>query len=172
MQSTPDIFTSRLRLTPVSELTLEAESTSLAHLSQLLDAQIPAEWPPTDWEPHVFEFIRKQYAQTPETVGWHRYVVLRSGEPTLIGCLGAFPKKDFTAEIGYSILPPWQRLGLATEGVLAFLAELREHPAAATIIAHTFPDLTPSLRVLENCGFLPDGFGEEQGTLRFCLAGG
>jgi [ribosomal protein S5]-alanine N-acetyltransferase len=178
--STPDILTPRLRLVNITVERMRADparSTRLAdsthfpnstRFSELLDAHVPPSWPPEHWEPHVFDFMEKQYAQHPHTVGWNRYVILRSGS-ILIGTLGAFQRSESEAEIGYSILPSWQRMGLATEATLAHIRYLFETTSLQTLIAHTFPHLTPSIRVMEKCGFQLDGPGDEAGTVRYRL---
>lgn len=176
--STSDILTLRLRLATITiermradpansgRITQSARFPHSTHFSALLDADIPLSWPPEHWEPHVFDFMEKQYAQHPHTLGWNRYVILRSGS-ILIGTLGAFPHSDTEAEIGWGILPSWQRMGLATEATLAHIAYLFDTTPLQTLIAHTFPDLTASIRVMEKCGFLPDGPGDEAGTIRY-----
>lgn len=177
---TPDILTPRLRLVPITIERMRADpanSHRIAHsghfpdsagFAELLDAHVPPSWPPEHWEPHVFDFFEKQYAEHPHTLGWNRYVILRS-ESLLIGTLGAYPRSEAEAEIGYSILTPWQRMGLATEATLAHIAYLFETTSLQTLIAHTFPNLTPSIRVMEKCGFQPDGPGDETGTVRYRL---
>lgn len=164
----PDILTPRLRLVPITIPRMRADAAHSPRLAQLIRAHVPSSWPPEHWEPHVFDFIRKQYAQHPHTRGWNRYIILRSGS-ILIGTLGAFTRSDTEAEIGYSILPPWQRMGLATEATLAHIAFLFENHSLESLIAHTFPHLTPSIRVMEKCGFQPVGAGDEPGTIRYRL---
>ena len=172
--SIADILTPRLRLAAITVERMRADPahsrrlTDSTRFADLLDADIPPSWPPEHWEPHVFDFMEKQYAEHPHTLGWNRYVILRS-ESTLIGTLGTFQRSETEAEIGYSILPPWQRMGLATEATLAHIAFLFENRSLETLIAHTFPHLTPSIRVMEKCGFQPDGPGDEEGTIRYRL---
>jgi ribosomal-protein-alanine N-acetyltransferase len=162
-----DILTERLRLTAITLPMLRAGLTHLGELSRLVHAEIPVAWPPEHWEPHVFEFLEKQLAESPHTAGWNRYVVLRDPQPVLIGTLGAFPKSGDEAEFGYSILPEWQGRGLATEGAQALIANLFERTLISAMSAQTFPDLRPSLRVMEKCGLRYAGDGDEPGTVRY-----
>ena len=164
---TNDIVTPRLRLVTITPELLDAETASYAQLSHALKARVPAEWPDSNWEPHVFEFFRKQFQEHPETLGWNRYVVLRSPRPALIGTVGAFPATPAEAETGYAILKPWQRNGYATEATRAMLHLLCEQQVRS-VIAHTFPHMQESIRVMEKCGMLPDGEGDE-GTVRYRL---
>jgi RimJ/RimL family protein N-acetyltransferase len=89
----------------------------------------------------------------------------------LIGTLGAFTKADRPSEceIGYSILPPYEGRGFATEGARALIEYLRGDGRIESVIAHTFPSLPGSIRVMEKCGMVFDGEGEEAGTIRYRL---
>jgi len=93
------------------------------------------------------------------------------GTRTLIGALGAFSKSDppGICEIGYGILPSFEGRGFATEGTLALIDYLRRNTNTTSIIAHTFPSLSRSIRVMEKCGLAFDGDGEEEGTIRYRL---
>ncbi len=162
----PDIFTERLRLVAITPALLRMEDDAL---SMHLRAEVPGIWPPEHWEPHVFDFLEQQYQKAPETIAWNRYVVLTAERPVLIGTLGGFPHTESEAEIGYSILQPWQQRGLATEGLRALMREIFCNSAIRSITAQTFPHLTASIRVLEKSGFCRDGFGNEEGTIRYRL---
>jgi RimJ/RimL family protein N-acetyltransferase len=97
-------------------------------------------------------------------------VVQPDGTRTLIGCLGAFAKDPLTTcEIGYSILSSFEGRGYATEGAQALIHHLRSDTRLTSIIAHTFPSLPGSIRVMEKCGLVFDGDGEEAGTIRYRL---
>jgi [ribosomal protein S5]-alanine N-acetyltransferase len=161
-----DILTDRLRLVVITPSLMMLETTTL---SRLLGAEVPYLWPPEHWEPHVFDFMRRQQLEHPETAGWNRYVLLPREPSILIGTLGGFLRCSAEAEIGYSILRPWQRQGLAREGIHALIREVFRTVSVLSISAQTFPDLIASRRVLEKCGFHQAGFGDDQGTIRYCL---
>lgn len=161
-----DIFTARLRLVAITSELLDAETASYADLGAHLGARVPPEWPDSNWEPHVFDFFRKQFVEHPETIGWNRYVVLPSPEPVLIGTVGGFPTSAHEAETGYAILKPWQRNGYATEATLAML-QVFFAQGVQSVIAHTFPTMPESIRVMERCGMRFDGEGAEEGTVRY-----
>ena len=168
-----DIVTPRLRLITITPSMLKSEQSSDGRLGELIKCAIPANWPPIDWEPHVFDFILSQFERYPEQIGWHRYVSFRhpNGSHDLIGALGAFSKEatPTECEIGYSILPPFDGRGLATEGTQALISFLRNAQHLTSIIAHTFPSLPASIRVMEKCGLAFEGNGEEAGTIRYRL---
>jgi [ribosomal protein S5]-alanine N-acetyltransferase len=160
----PDILTPRLRLVAIVPALLRVEGSALA---QAVGAEVPEVWPPKHWEPHVYDFLEELYGRAPYAIAWTRYVVMRAEPATLIGTLGGFPKTETEAEVGYSILPPWQRQGLATEGLRALLDEIRRRKSVQTFTAQTFPHLVASVRVLEKCAFALAGVGDEEGTVRY-----
>jgi RimJ/RimL family protein N-acetyltransferase len=160
----PDLLTPRLRLVAIVPALLRVDGDALA---QKVGAEVPALWPPEHWEPHVFDFFDELYARAPYSMAWSRYVVTRTAPATLIGTLGGFPRTETEAEVGYSILPPWQRQGLATEGLLTLMEEIRKRPSVETFTAQTYPHLVASVRVLEKCGFALAGAGDDEGTVRY-----
>ncbi|RXH57578.1 GNAT family N-acetyltransferase [Granulicella sibirica] len=168
-----DILTRRLHLVAITPAALHSEQSNDDRLGLILQAAIPENWPPADWEPHVFTILLAQYEKHPQQIAWHRYLCLRNPDQTrtLIGAAGAFWRETSPAEceIGYSVLSPWEGKGFATEAAQALIANIRLDPKIENIIAHTFPHLTASIRIMEKCGLTPDGEGEEPGTIRYRL---
>ena len=171
--SCDDIVTSRLTLIAITPEMLLSEKNGDGRLGELIQCVIPGNWPPVDWEPHVLDFLLTQFAEHPEQLGWCRYVsfVRPDGGRTLIGTLGAFTRaiRPSECEIGYSILAPHEGQGLATEAARALIEYLRGDAGLGSVIAHSFPSLPASIRVMENCGMVFDGEGEESGTVRYRL---
>src|ERR1700744_4176794 len=121
-----DLTTARLRLGGITPAVLKAEEAGDGSFEKILGAEVTAEWPPEHWEPHVYHFIQKQYEDEPRTRGWHRYVLLTEERGsvlghTLMGAVGAFPKLEGDAEIGYSTIRSYQRRGYATEAARALV---------------------------------------------------
>jgi ribosomal-protein-alanine N-acetyltransferase len=168
-----DIVTSRLTLIAITPEMLLSEKNGDGRLGELIQCVIPTNWPPADWEPHVFDFLLAQFAKHPEQLGWHRYVgfVPPDGRRTLIGALGGFTKAAAPAEceVGYSTIAPYEGRGFATEGVRALIDYVRSDERITSVIAHTFPSIPGSIRVMEKCGLTFDGEGEEAGTVRYRL---
>jgi [ribosomal protein S5]-alanine N-acetyltransferase len=166
-----DIVTPRLALIAVTPETVQSEKAGDGHLGELIGCTIPANWPPRDWEPHVFDFLLKQFDEHPDQIGWCRYVAFLhpDGSRTLIGTAGGFAKvaTPSEAEFGYSIIPPFEGRGFATEAAKAIVECLRSDERITSVIAHTFPSLSGSIRVMEKCGLIYDGEGEEAGTIRY-----
>jgi len=165
------IDTDRLTLMAMTEEALEAEQAG--RLGQALGCVVPESWPPEHWEPHVFDWLRGLYARQPEQAGWHRYVALRQQDGTrvVVGTLGGFTAeaRPEEAEIGYSVAGPYQGRGYATEGARALIEHIRLSGKVRDVIAHTYPHLTASVRVMEKCGMSYDGAGDESGTVRYRL---
>ena len=106
----------------------------------------------------------------PDAAGWwlHYLVVTDAARPTLVGTAGyKGPPFEGVVEIGYSIVPSWRRRGLATEACEA-LVEAAWRRGADAVLAHTLPELEPSIGVLRKLGFAPSET-PEPGVLAFVL---
>jgi ribosomal-protein-alanine N-acetyltransferase len=185
LRNDADIRTSRLDLIAVTLSLLQCEMEGgadfAARFGALAAAEIPSQWPPQDWEPHVLDYVLRQLTVHPETLGWTRLVALRdgeSGERTLIGTVGAIPPGTEMAhsapeeiEVGYGILPAFQRRGFATEALAGMMDWVGSRVKVSAFVAQTFPHLHASIRVLEKSGFQPAGDGFEEGTILFRLDG-
>jgi RimJ/RimL family protein N-acetyltransferase len=161
----------RLRLVAISPEMLAAEhSADYVKLGKLLRARITREWPPQHWEPHVFAMILKQYENTPESFGWHRYVLLRDrfgAGRRLVGAVGGFAKYGGDVEIGYSTLPEFQRRGFATAFAGELVGWLLSLDGVRSVSAQTYPSMTESIKVMERCGMSHVGAGDDAGTVRY-----
>lgn len=108
--------------------------------------------------------------------GWYGWYAINiepaSGKRSLVGSGGYFgpPDRNGIVEIGYSVLPEWQRRGYATEIVKALVDRAFCFEQTSLIIAHTSPDNQASKKVLVAGGFNEIGMEEEAGGLRFELA--
>jgi len=171
-----DVVTPRLDLIPVSVESLlcqrQGGEDMRAKLTAILNAVVPDAWPHENWEPHVYDYLLNLIEQDAEAAGWCRYLALRDDSSqgrTLIGSFGSgFPKPETgAAEIGYGLLPEWQRQGFAVEAVEAMLPWLRTRREIRAFVAQTFPNLRGSIRVLEKSGFQQVGAGFEEGTILF-----
>ncbi len=166
-----DIVTARLVLIAVTPESVASEKAQDGKLGAIIGARLTGEWPPKDWEPHVFDLMLKRFAADPEDVGWGRYVALRdeTGDGrVLIGTLGGFRRED-ECEVGYSLLPAFQRKGYATEGMRAFLAWALETEPGLQVMAQTLAGHGESVRVMEKCGMRFAGSGVEEGMVVYRL---
>jgi RimJ/RimL family protein N-acetyltransferase len=169
---TSTLQTPRLRLVAATPALLRAEGDGRALLGSLLNARVPAGWPPELYDDDARLWTLNAVESRPETAGWWMYyVVLDGGDPELAGVCGykGPPGTDGTVEVGYGILPPHRRRGYAVEATAALIGRAFADPSVTRVIAETLPDLVPSIGVMEKLGFTLEGDGSEPGVIRFTL---
>ena len=81
------------------------------------------------------------------------------------GSLG--PPADGSAEVGYSVLPAFQRRGYGLEMMAAVVDWIRNDPRVREIVAETAADNLPSRGLLARLGFTEVGPGRDAGSLRY-----
>ena len=162
------LATPRLRLLPATPALIDAELDGPGRLGRVLAAAVPADWPPEHHDRETLEFWREQLAEPGAAGWWLHYAVLIESEPgTVVGSVGyKGPPEDGVVEIGYSVVPSWQRRGLATEASRALVAEAWAR-GAEVVVAHTLEHLTPSIGVLRKLGFEPTHSSKDE--LEFTL---
>jgi [ribosomal protein S5]-alanine N-acetyltransferase len=171
--STLLIHTDRLDLVAATVEHLQAEIESSAQLGRLLNATIPDDWPPGEYDRPAIEFFRDRLMQAPAAVGWFTwYAIERAGGNRPARCVGAGgyfgpPDLDGTIEIGYSIAAPHRGQGFATEMVRALVGSALSLSNVFQVIAHVHSENLPSVKVLEHCGFSRTGATREDGELQF-----
>jgi len=164
------ISTPRLQLVRATLELAECEHADRARFAELLNVPVPAVWPPplNDEQSHQYFVNRLRKEGEHDFHGW--YVLLREPQQ-VIGNAGfkTQPEKG-TVEVGYSILPEFQRHGYCTEATRALVARAFSHADVQRVAAETLPHLWPSLRVMEKCRMRYVGRGaEEEGvpTVRY-----
>ena len=170
--SVQDIVTPRLELISITPEMLRADATKSAAFSQLINAEVPADWPPDGWDEDAYHYLLTRMDKYPQYPGWSRYIAVKHGEGgrrILAGGCGLLDPVELNddPEIGYGLLPAYQRRGLATEAVDALVNWIFEHPHVKSIHAQTLPHLQGSIRVLVKNGFAPAGEGREEGAILF-----
>lgn len=165
--------TRRLHLRSATPELAAADLNDRPEFCRLLDADLPAEWPPPLNDINSQTYTLEYLQQNPDAAGWMAWYFLLPGEfgerREVIG-IGGFtgkPSPEGIVEIGYSIMPIHQGLGFASEAVAALVDWAFTHPEVRLVIAQTFPSLIASIRVLENNDFQLLGQGSEPGTIRF-----
>ena len=116
------------------------------------------------------EELKKAYSEMlegclrhPEQWDWYAVWMIEKKDGTPIGdlCFKGL-RENGIAEIGYGILEAYQGQGYATEAVRAACQWAFLHPDVASLEAETDAGNAASQRVLQKCGFRPNGsFGEE-----------
>ncbi|MBV9416513.1 MAG: GNAT family N-acetyltransferase [Solirubrobacterales bacterium] len=164
------LVTSRLRLVPATSTMITAELEHPDGLAEVLGAELAVDWPPEHHDRDTLRFWREEL-ERPGAAGWWLHYALhvrRGVRSTLVGSVGyKGPPKDGVVEIGYSVVPSWQRQGLATEACLA-LIESAWRRGATAVVAHTLDGLEPSIGVLRKLGFVASA-SSEPGALAFTL---
>jgi len=168
------IVTDRLQVVPTTIALTRAALAGQSALAVCLRAAVPPSWPPELLDPPCLRFIIDRLEQGRAQAGWWLYfVILAMGNSarTLIGSVGykGPPSDDGTVEVGYGIVHDHQRRGYATEAVRSLLGNAFALPVVHRVIAETLPELTPSIGVLNKCGFHLIGAGSEPGVIRFEL---
>ena len=170
---TPSLQTERLELRPGTATALRAELDGRAALAAALGVEVPAAWPPELYDADAVRWTLAQLGDRPDggPFGFY-YLILRptqvapGGASTLIG-VGGFkgpPDARGEVELGYGVLPEFQRRGYATEAVRAWLALAFADPNVRTVIGQTLAGLAPSIGVLEKTGFRFAGAAEDAGA--------
>ena len=108
----------------------------------------------------------------PDQWDWYAVWMIEKTDGTHIGdfCFKGL-REDGTVEIGYGILEEHRGQGYATEAVQAACRWAFHHAQVQSLEAETDVGNTASQRVLEKCGFRPNGTFGEEGP-RFTLAPG
>ncbi|MBR2836492.1 MAG: GNAT family N-acetyltransferase [Coriobacteriales bacterium] len=107
--------------------------------------------------------------QNPHLWEWYAMWMIELKDGTHIGDL-CFKGLDLNGvtEVGYGILEKYQGQGYATETVKAVVSWAFDNPMVAAIEAETDPGNKASQRVLEKCGFVPNGQTGKEGP-RFTI---
>lgn len=165
------IETESLRLVPATEESLTAALAGPLELGNALGVTVPATWPPEHFDAETLTFARDRLAEAPEQDGWWTYFFTHAHDAVLVGAGGFKGPADATGsvEIGYSIVPDFRLRGYAKEAVRGLVARAFERPDVLRVVGDTLPLLTPSIRTLESCGFVPAEESPELGVIRFEL---
>ena len=169
MRTPLQLRTSRLELTAATIPLSEAELADRSEFARLLDASVPADWPPetaADALPVFLGWLREH----PDRGGWLGWYGVRvEGADRVLVASGGFlgaPDQHGMVEMGYSVLPAFQRQGLAGEIVAALAAWAFAHPAVRKIEADTDRANAGSWALLRRAGFVEIGAGREPGAAR------
>jgi len=168
------ITSERLELISSSAEHLKIELKTPELLTEKLNATVSPSWPSGEYDQDAMEFFLSCFENGGEAAeGWYGWYAIKTDDNTnkreLVGSGGYFgpPDEHGTVEIGYSILPQWQRCGYASEMVNRLVEHANSFEKVAKIIAHTHPENKASVGVLLSCGFNEVGVDKETANLRF-----
>ena len=164
------ITTSRLRLIPATEALLRASLKGRDALAAAIGRTVPSSWPPEHYDEAAVSFTLGWLRKYPNDAAWGFYCIELpapdGGPGTLVGAGGFKGRPDFDGivEIGYSVLPDFQRRGLGLEAVKGWIDFAFSHPKVQMICAHTLSSAAPSIAVLRKAGFQITGRGHDSGA--------
>ena len=144
--------TQRLKLLP---FTLELKKATLAErarLAEMLEVEIPDAWPGADLLEALPLFIEVM-EQDPPGLVWDG-IIIHKAEQIAIGGIGFHggPDEAGMVEIGYSIIPAYERQGYATEMARRVIEWAFHTPGIQVITAACLDDNIGSIRVLKKVG--------------------
>jgi RimJ/RimL family protein N-acetyltransferase len=158
--ATDPIRAERLSLVLMDEAVLEALARrDREAAAELLGVHLYSDFPAPDGSDD--EYIRRQQEKLRAHPGqreWCARLMLRLSDRTTVGHCGfrGPPRALGLAEIGYTVYPPYRRLGLATEAAAALVAWAWEH-GELTVVAAVPPANLASLGVVRKVGFIQTG---------------
>lgn len=164
--------TPRLRLIAGDAAIERAAGLGRDALAAALDVDAAEDWPPPlseDAQGYWATALERDTALRGWTA-WY-WLLMRPGRRPLLCGIGGFKgaPREGRVEIGYSLVESLHRQGLAPEACEALIVWASRDSRVKRVLAHTLPELRPSIRVLEKLGFKRVGPGEEPGSILFEL---
>ena len=145
------IKTARLTLILGTVALARAEIEDRPAVAALLGAVVPEAWPPEMLEDALAFFLQQIEAASEQAawITWYGVMDGQDGErPTLVASAGFFgPPQEGTVEIGYSIMPNFQRKGDGSEMVGALMEWAFAQEGVGRIVANVAVGNTPSVRL-------------------------
>ncbi len=168
------IESGRLELVAATPELARADVGDRSRFAELLRARVPGDWPPELFDDDARAWLGRQLEERPESAGWWLWYLVRKGAPeerVVVGVCGykGPPDEMGTVEVGYSVLAGERRRGYASEAVGALVDRAFADPAVTRVVAETYPELAPSIGVLEKQGFRFAGDGSEERVIRYEL---
>jgi RimJ/RimL family protein N-acetyltransferase len=169
------LWTSRLELIAATFETVALELQDVARFAAALGVPAPSSWPAPLNDKGSQSWYLDLLQHDPGAAGWALWYVIRH-EPdrVVVGVAGFKGRPSAGAcEIGYSVLPPYQRHGYATEASRELIRWAFTHDNVERVTAETLPHLTDSIRVMEKSGMKCIGSGtpeEGQPTVRYAVS--
>jgi RimJ/RimL family protein N-acetyltransferase len=152
--------TERLELIAATLEHINAELNDLNLFASMLNAEVSPEWPPGEYDKNAQEYFRDLLIKGGEDLtGWLGWYAIKPPEEkqtaVLIGAGGYFgpPSEIGEIEIGYSVIPSYQKKGYATEIVRALVDIASKDSLVKRISARTTDSNKASCTVLEKNGF-------------------
>lgn len=155
------IHAERLDLLPMPLVMMRAiRDGNWPGVGRLLGTDIPAEWRDADWQ-WLDQRMARAEADLAELL-WAPHVLLLRRDAPEAGCgrvvagdagFHGQPDENGRVELGYMVLSPYRRQGLAAEAVRALLAWAGAEQGVTRFQACINPDNAPSLNLIRKLGF-------------------
>jgi [ribosomal protein S5]-alanine N-acetyltransferase len=113
--------TRRLQLRSATPELAAADLNNRFEFSRLLQADVPQDWPPPLNDDNSKAFTLRYLEENPDAAGWAAWYFLLPGKADEkaqsmgIGGFKGKPSSQGVVEVGYSIMPDYQRLGFGSE---------------------------------------------------------
>lgn len=152
MPNSTNLKTERLTIIPFALALVEATLRDKEDLKRLLSVNVPDEWPGPDYT-EILPFKAGQLEKDPDRSKWGRLIV-HTADQRIIGDIGfkGGPDPEGTAEIGYSVVPAYRRLGYAVEAARAMLDWAFSEAGVKRVVAECLDDNVGSIKILEKLG--------------------
>src|ERR1700743_994858 len=143
------LTTERLLLKSATLELAAADLTDLSLFSRLLCADIPHNWPPPLNDDNSKTYTLNYVKRNPDAAGWTAWYFLvpaaakKNAHAIGIGVFTGKPTAHGVVEVGYSVIPDYQRQGFASEALAALVDWAFSQPAVQRITAVTLPALAP-----------------------------
>jgi RimJ/RimL family protein N-acetyltransferase len=163
-----ELRTARMRVVASNAELVRLELFDRAAFAAALAAEVPPDWPPDEAADAGPWFLEQLEEAGPAGEGWYGFygVALDGVQPVLVGGGGTLgPPRVGSVEIGYSVLPGYQRRGYALEMMTAVIDRIASDTRVREITAETDSGNVASRRLLERLGFAETGAGREPGSL-------
>lgn len=158
------LFTARLALVPFTPEFLRASlAGERARAEALLGVQLPDPWPAC---PVIFQLRLGQLEADPGLQPWLLRGMILQATRELVGCIGFHsgpdpehlrPLAPGGVELGYTVLEPFRRRGLATEAAMGLMRWAHESHGLRRFVVSIRPDNEPSLAMAGKLGFVRIG---------------
>lgn len=167
------VRTQRLKLVASTLSLLRAEVGDRQRFAGMIGARVPENWPPEILEDALpfFVSLMEEHPDWVGWLGWYAIEISAGGNATLVGSIGykGPPDSSGAIEMGYSVLPQFQRRGYAVEMAAGLIDWARSTRQVRKVLAQTTDDNLGSRGVLSRLGFVPCGPGTDPDSRMYCL---
>jgi ribosomal-protein-alanine N-acetyltransferase len=166
--------TPRLELIAATSETVALELQDVPRFAAELHVPVPSSWPAPLSDEGSQRWYLDLLRRDPDAVGWALWYVIRHDPRELVGVAGFKGRPtNGVCEIGYSIQPPCEGNGYATEASRALIRWAFTHDDVEQVTAETLPHLVGSIRVMVKGGMKCVGSGhpeDGQPTVRYAIS--